>query len=733
MAAFDFQNNPFYLLGVSPRDGREALAEAVEDAVSSGRTPEKDAFAAHRTLMAAKPRLEAEVAWFPGVAPSTVSRILNSIGPGQAHEAWSDPPALVRANIAAHRASRRDANAPRELVDAQAGIDPDTTLSAINADRSVAGFPQVDRALVEEALWGLKSAHVASAVDGLMASADPPRAAADLCTAFLPTTDRRRDFVEEVVERYDGAAAARLATAEQAVHKAVKTYADTGDKSVLDQVRAAMSAWRTETEARRLVFFAKNLDEPRSGELFKSIRELGKELVQQRALPERAQALFGALRVAFVDVPSVADQMDRDTTEIAEIVMQKRFEREAGDLVTAITEARENVKAAIRSLRRGGFKAAADGVAGRLYAGFDKAAKGMAGTQYAALPWNGVRQLAIEFTNEAKAPAAARILVEGLARYEGAPTPADIAKLLSKDRRALDNIELSTKLGAALKANRLSEGLRIVAALEPVTDDEEERATLRAVRAKLEAGIRSRRNTLIGWSVAIAVVIGLAALNDQETKTTSTYTPRAEPQNTYTPPPYTPPSEPVDSPTSVEMPPVSTQRTLSRQELRWCVFQLQRLKDVQSLIPNPAAPYEADSFNAAAGDWRSRCKENYYDKSDKAIVDQNVAAYSDQLSLDADHIVRDWRQEESSATPAPPPAPILAPAHAPRLLNLLRRGDVAAIQRQLSAQGFYRGLFDGAWGPSSRAALKRFKQANGLPADDVWDADTQAKLFGGTQ
>jgi hypothetical protein len=40
------------------------------------RAADRDALSAQRALMASKPRLDAEPAWFPGVAPSAASRVV---------------------------------------------------------------------------------------------------------------------------------------------------------------------------------------------------------------------------------------------------------------------------------------------------------------------------------------------------------------------------------------------------------------------------------------------------------------------------------------------------------------------------------------------------------------------------------------------------------------------------------------------------------------------------------
>ena len=365
MAGFDFETNPFGLLRVSPRDGPEALAMAVEEAVGAGRLAEQEAHSAQRALMAPKPRLDAELAWFPGIAPSAAVKLLSALGQGKIPAGgWPELPAIVQANVLAHQATRRDADALRKLVAAQSQLDPDAVLNAVNADRSVAGFPPIDRALVDQALAGLRRAHVGAAIEAIMASPDPPGAAATLCREFIAAVDARREFVEDAIERYDAAAAPRIAAAEQGVQAAVRAYGDKGSDGDLDHVRAAMTAWRRETEARRLVFSSKKLDEPRSAELFRAVRDLGKDLVAQRELPERAQALFEALRSAFIDVPSAADKMDRDLAEIAEAVMFRRFQAVAGEFAAALEEARADIKKAALAIRSKGFERGAKGLSG---------------------------------------------------------------------------------------------------------------------------------------------------------------------------------------------------------------------------------------------------------------------------------------------------------------------------------------------------------------------------------
>jgi peptidoglycan hydrolase-like protein with peptidoglycan-binding domain len=76
--------------------------------------------------------------------------------------------------------------------------------------------------------------------------------------------------------------------------------------------------------------------------------------------------------------------------------------------------------------------------------------------------------------------------------------------------------------------------------------------------------------------------------------------------------------------------------------------------------------------------------------------------------------------------PAPAEARYPPPTGATR--SPLNRVDALWIQDRLHELGFYSGNIDGIWGLNSRSALQAFKVKNGLPANNVWDAPTEAKL-----
>lgn len=80
----------------------------------------------------------------------------------------------------------------------------------------------------------------------------------------------------------------------------------------------------------------------------------------------------------------------------------------------------------------------------------------------------------------------------------------------------------------------------------------------------------------------------------------------------------------------------------------------------------------------------------------------------------------DERGEATELAIEPPPE---------KLLDLRSPPDAKQLQQRLNELGGFRLTVDGMFGPKSRAALKKTKSACGLPADDVWDVETQRALM----
>jgi hypothetical protein len=142
----NLDSNPFAILDVTTRDTRERIYEAAEDRSLVG---DPDACAEARAILTApRRRFEAELGWFPGVAPSTAKRAME----GQTLSDIDRLPisGLSLANALSAYGLRHPPATPDEIVallkataSAIDGLSLEVILRDVNEDREVAGLSAI--------------------------------------------------------------------------------------------------------------------------------------------------------------------------------------------------------------------------------------------------------------------------------------------------------------------------------------------------------------------------------------------------------------------------------------------------------------------------------------------------------------------------------------------------------------------------------------------------------------
>jgi len=207
----------------------------------------------------------------------------------------------------------------------------------------------------------------------------------------------------------------------------------------------------------------------------------------------------------------------------------------------------------------------------------------------------------------------------------------------------------------------------------------------------------------------------------------------------------------------------------TRANLRYCTFQQIRLETLGPITEGA----DLVVFNALVEDWNGRCTKQRSRAEDKEAVDAEAARRRALLEVEGRALMNVWRRKIVTtveqlpavagfdAGEAAAPAGLAATAapeqtgdgveRLPLLITLgrasadepdrdtgfslrtpslaLMRAEVAMrVQRRLNDLG-YTIAVDGTWGSASRAALRRFKKANGLLGSDAFDAETVTRLF----
>jgi peptidoglycan hydrolase-like protein with peptidoglycan-binding domain len=207
----------------------------------------------------------------------------------------------------------------------------------------------------------------------------------------------------------------------------------------------------------------------------------------------------------------------------------------------------------------------------------------------------------------------------------------------------------------------------------------------------------------------------------------------------------------------------------TRANVRYCTFQQIRLEALGPITEGA----DLLVFNALVADWNSRCTKFRYRPEDKDAVDGEAGRRRALLEVEGRALMNGWRRKivttvqqrpafagldvddtaapVGSVTAITPEQTSDAVESLPLLITLgrnsaddadrgtgfslrapslaLLRADVALrVQRRLNDLG-YTIAVDGTWGTGSRAALRRFKKANGLLENDAFDAETVTRLF----
>ena len=745
---FTLAANPFYRLPASPRDGRERLADLAEDATDQGRLTRQEAQALVRTLTAPRTRLEAELAWLPGLAPATAGRVAeHAIGLdlAAALDLLGPDPSVGRLNVAAHVCAAGRMEAFQGWVEVlQAGIDPARLAASIGADRRVAEFPDPPGAEVAAGLEAL-ALRQADAVAGTLHAA--PAGAEALATAIRASAPARMPpALDGVLERWDAASLGELAAVAESLDRALAALAKApGDWSALPAIRALLRRAAAATAPRRAREAASGMDAAPARRIAAKVRETAIDLAERRRAAGTAHALTQQLLEAFPDLPEFSAWLRAD---LAQWTRAKAAEADAvllQPLADALAAARQAPAETANSIVAGQLQSGGRLLAGRLHDAF-VAAVGATLAGDGNAPWLMLREFAIELHNTHKRTAAALAVTQLLVAH---PAPDEaVRQKLADETRLLQRLHATqTGLGLA-EAGQLRQALvQLDAALQLATDAKD-RATLEGMRAEIQER-RKGQKVAVWICAAVAAVVLLVAIASEGPSRRSTYTalppaqsyvapvipvpqPLAPPAPLPLPPPPDPPAEAMPDTipdTGREtMPPLPRGAVLSPDQLRWCVFRDRRLEAVRSLVATQA---QIARYDELMRDLENRCAASRYGDGVLERIEDEADDAAARLSEEGRALVGLPPANAPRPAPArpsgPPPGPIERGA---TVLSTTRDG--ARLQRRLRDLGFYNGTIDGAFGPQSRAALGAFQRARGLFDTGELTPMTQQELFRGT-
>jgi len=345
---------PFAILGVTTRDDRRRIVELAEE--KSLELDHDVCQKARSDLTNPRTRLNAEIAWLPGVSPRRASQLLESLlhDPMAVRED-SGLPTLAHLNLLAAAFEAVDgehdaddlANFIQEVAYLADDLDPEDVLRDINEDRAVSGFPEV-RALDQiEAELAERKRYYRSAIKDALDRL-PPTTLIQVMTETVDGVtaggaDHAPELIDELVDSYEVETQGFLQKEAENVHKLIKAARDSANageaavKPYVDKLDAVARNWDKVAQPIQLSAKARGIDHEASRDLAYEIRSLAIDLFNKHDMLTQSQRLTGLLQELFSEVPDVSERVEQDADALADI-SQRRSEAVAIDPIRSLCE-----------------------------------------------------------------------------------------------------------------------------------------------------------------------------------------------------------------------------------------------------------------------------------------------------------------------------------------------------------------------------------------------------------
>lgn len=616
---FDLTSNAFHILNAGYDADRSDIAELVEDAEFDEVFEPQKIQRAQQSLLAPNARLEQETSWLPELSQAQTSNVLSLVASGDLEaliETSKHAPELAKANILAHFAGTGNVSDRlfHALVSAWDEIDQENILTFINDNRLSAGFPSVERPQMRNALAELEKKHARSAAVGIWSLNRPGEVMDRIVEAEL-SRHPSSSFLEQFVRNYDTFSEPDLARISDEIDKVISEAENTDAdlEALVTKASDLLVRWDDVNQPVQVYEQHQGHEEGRSKRIYEKLRSLCLDLANNRSEFTEARRLSEALLRTFPELESVAEVLKGDVAALENLDEQQKLHEEYKPLIDACEAAKTKLPTPVSTVLKV-FK--------------DTVSKG--GDD--PIAFNILRDLALHINNDCNDPQTAFKLLDGALTFAGARPPKELGKTLEEERAVLHR---------NWKMNELEKNSGNLTAMSQTVDDllkyarESERAELRQLKAKLD---RKKLGKKVKWGIyaSIAAVIGFIVIADEMDRPSnrSTYQPSAPRVATPAPTPAPATSVAVET-----RPPVGQGLTLNRSQIRYCVFQGQRLETIRTLT---TTNYQIDRFNGLIDDFNSRCSSYRYRSGVLSSVQREAREKAVDLRADARRIVASW-------------------------------------------------------------------------------------------
>ncbi len=636
-ANFSIFLNAFSILKAGYASNHAEISDLVEDAEFDEQHSREIIQRSQQALLSPIARLDQELSWLPELSTTQINEIGSLLEAGKItdlREAIAFLPDLPKANVLAHLCGTESADETllQDLLRAWDDVDQLALLEFLNSQRQAADFPKIESSQLAASIRVLESTHARSAALSVWRLDEPGKVMERLVEAELKR-DRASRILAEFVREYDILSEPRLARISEAIDQQIELARQPTQQleAVTSEIAELLRQWDDVNQPVQVFEQHQGHEEGRSKQIYERLRSLCLELANERGEFRHAKRLSEALLHTFPELESVAEVLKGDVEALENLDEQQKKFSVLEPLVAACEAAKSQVPKLKSALQSSGFAPARKGAVKEIFAAFDTAAK-TPGTGDAA--FLVVRDLALFVNNDRNDPETAFRLIDGLITYRGAKPSQDVSSKLDEERSVLHRNWKMPELDR--HSGNLGGMAKVVDEMLKYAKGND-RAELVQLKSRIE---RKQAGKKVKWLIygGIAAVIGFFVISDELDRPTS--------RTSYQPPTTYQPSTPRQTTTSPSSntsaetrPPVGQGLALNRAQVRYCVFQGERLEAMRSLT---TTNYQISQFNALIDDYNSRCSNYRYTSGVLSSVRREAQGKTAEFTADARRIVASW-------------------------------------------------------------------------------------------
>lgn len=334
---FDLRNNSFFVLGVTPKATKVEIAEAFEEFAFAFPEKEHEFHTAKTNLLVPKSRLLEELTYLWGVPLEHWERLILSTS-----EFWNQP-IIARMNLAANYcfSLNENTNFATSLSFVKPALyalivskDIDSELyKKIKVNRKKAQLPPPQETHYEEALATISALHRKAAMNAVDYVRQGGLILAEIVIQWRNANTKAGRFVMELCHDYDRWTIDKLRPIEQKIDQVIKAlkaedficknfstkeYMEYIEGRVdrvttqLNELESLLAEWNDYSQPMQLMYKAKGLDDPKSGNLVEKLRTLYQKPDFKSYMPTHSLRISLMLLKTFSALPESVGRIETD-------------------------------------------------------------------------------------------------------------------------------------------------------------------------------------------------------------------------------------------------------------------------------------------------------------------------------------------------------------------------------------------------------------------------------------